>query len=106
MVAPTVRHLAFDRDDGQPLDFIPGQFLQVHFEYDDGSPPSAAIRSRPWHDHALQPGEGGRDRGVLRAEGGAATALFEALAPGERCRPAARTAASACATPTRTRATC
>ncbi len=38
MVAPTVRHLAFDRADGQPLAFIPGQFLQVHFEYDDGKP--------------------------------------------------------------------
>jgi ferredoxin-NADP reductase len=31
MVAPTVAHLSFVRDDGQPLDYIPGQFLQVHF---------------------------------------------------------------------------
>ena len=31
MVAPSVRHLDFVRDDGQPLDFIPGQFIQVHF---------------------------------------------------------------------------
>ena len=31
MVAPTVAHLSFVRDDGLPLDFIPGQFLQVHF---------------------------------------------------------------------------
>src|SRR5690606_37498652 len=38
MLAPTVAHLAFARDDGLPLDFIPGQFIQVHFEYADGSP--------------------------------------------------------------------
>ena len=37
MIAPTVRHLAFERADGQPLAFQPGQFLQVHFHYDDGT---------------------------------------------------------------------
>jgi ferredoxin-NADP reductase len=37
MLAPTVRHLAFERVDGQPLAFIPGQFLQIHFHYDDGT---------------------------------------------------------------------
>ncbi len=38
MLAPTVRHLVFERVDGQPLAFQPGQFLQVHFHYDDGMP--------------------------------------------------------------------
>jgi len=33
MLAPTVGHYTFVRDDGQPLDFIPGQFIQVHFRY-------------------------------------------------------------------------
>ncbi|NMW23724.1 ferredoxin--NADP reductase, partial [Rhodanobacter denitrificans] len=37
MLAPAVRHLVFERVDGQPLAFQPGQFLQVHFHYDDGS---------------------------------------------------------------------
>ncbi|MGH8157809.1 MAG: ferredoxin--NADP reductase [Rhodanobacter sp.] len=37
MLAPSVRHLAFERVDGQPLAFVPGQFLQVHFHYDDGT---------------------------------------------------------------------
>ncbi|MEO8808790.1 MAG: FAD-binding oxidoreductase [Rhodanobacter sp.] len=37
MLAPTVRHLVFERVDGQALAFQPGQFLQVHFQYDDGS---------------------------------------------------------------------
>lgn len=38
MLAPSVRHLAFEREDGQPLAYMPGQFLQVHFNYDDGKP--------------------------------------------------------------------
>jgi len=37
MLAPAVRHLVFERVDGQPLVFQPGQFLQVHFHYDDGT---------------------------------------------------------------------
>ena len=38
MIAPTVAHLSFLRDDGQPLDYIPGQFIQIHFTLADGSP--------------------------------------------------------------------
>lgn len=37
MLAPTVRHLSFERADGQLLAFVPGQFLQIHFHYDDGT---------------------------------------------------------------------
>ncbi len=37
MLAPTVRHLVFERVDGQPLAFLPGQFMQVHFQYADGT---------------------------------------------------------------------
>ncbi|MFA6231217.1 MAG: FAD-binding oxidoreductase [Rhodanobacter sp.] len=37
MLAPTARHLVFERVDGQPLAFQPGQFLQLHFHYDDGA---------------------------------------------------------------------
>ncbi len=37
MLASAVRHLVFERADGQPLAFQPGQFLQVHFHYDDGT---------------------------------------------------------------------
>ena len=37
MLAPSVRHLVFERVDGQPLAFVPGQFLQIHFHYDDGT---------------------------------------------------------------------
>ncbi|HEY8586401.1 MAG TPA: FAD-binding oxidoreductase [Rhodanobacter sp.] len=38
MLAASVRHLVFERVDGQPLAFAPGQFLQIHFHYDDGTP--------------------------------------------------------------------
>ncbi len=38
MLAPNVRHLAFERADGTPFKFTPGQFIQVHFHYDDGKP--------------------------------------------------------------------
>lgn len=37
MLAPSVRHLVLERTDGQPLAFVPGQFLQIHFHYADGS---------------------------------------------------------------------
>ena len=37
MLASAVRHLVLERVDGQPLTFLPGQFLQVHFQYDDGT---------------------------------------------------------------------
>ena len=37
MPAPSIRHLVFERVDGRPLAYQPGQFLQVHFQYADGS---------------------------------------------------------------------
>lgn len=83
MLAPTVRHLAFVRDDGQPLDFIPGQFLQVHFQLDDGSPAKRSYSVATIHDHALGPGES-VEIAVSYVQGGAATRLFEALPEGGR----------------------
>ena len=38
MIAPAVRHMVFERADDQPFAFIPGQFLQIHFNYADGKP--------------------------------------------------------------------
>ncbi len=82
MVAPTVRHLAFDRADGQPLAFIPGQFLQVHFEYDDGKPTKRSYSVATVADDPYNP-EGHIEIAVSYVEGGAATKLLSALAPGE-----------------------
>ncbi len=82
MLAPTVAHLAFTRDDGLPLDYIPGQFLQVHFAYADGTPAKRSYSLATIHDHALGPGEL-VEIAVSYVPGGAATALFENLGIGD-----------------------
>ena len=87
MLAPAVRHLAFERVDGQPLAFMPGQFLQVHFHYDDGS---ATKRS---YSVATVGGDGSAPNepvevtrieiAVSYVEGGAATGLLGGLEKGD-----------------------
>ena len=78
MLAPSVAHLGFVRADGLPLDFIPGQFVQVHFHYADGTPTKRSYSLATVHDHALGPGES-VEIAVSYVAGGAATALFEGL---------------------------
>ncbi len=82
MLAPSVAHFAFVRDDGLPLDFIPGQFVQVHFHYADGTATKRSYSLATIHDHALGPGEA-VEIAVSYVAGGAATALFENLGNGE-----------------------
>jgi ferredoxin-NADP reductase len=81
MLAPSVAHLTFTRDDGQPLDYIPGQFIQVHFHYADGTPTKRSYSLATIHDHALGPGDA-VEIAVSYVPGGAATALFEGLEQG------------------------
>jgi len=71
------------RDDGQPLDFVPGQFIQIHFDYADGTPARRSYSLATIHDHAMGPGEA-VEIAVSHVPGGAATALFDGLAPGDR----------------------
>lgn len=78
MLAPTVAHLGFVRDDGQPLDYIPGQFLQVHFHYPDGTATKRSYSLATIHDPARGPGDA-VEIAVSYVPGGAATALFENL---------------------------
>ncbi|MCC7095559.1 MAG: ferredoxin--NADP reductase [Thermomonas sp.] len=83
MLAPTVAHLSFERDDGQVLPCIPGQFIQIHFRYADGS------EARRSYSIALgraldTPPDARVDIAVSYVSGGAATALFEALEIGHR----------------------
>ncbi len=78
MLAPTVAHLSFLRDDGAPLDYIPGQFLQVHFHYADGTATKRSYSLATQHDHAMSPGDS-VEIAVSYVAGGAATALFENL---------------------------
>jgi ferredoxin-NADP reductase len=81
ILAPTVRHFAFERADGQPFAFVPGQFLQVHFNYDDGKP-----TKRSYSVATIGGGDGAPvsrlEIAVSYVEGGAATKLFSALEPG------------------------
>ena len=78
MIAPSVAHLSFVRDDGQPLPCIPGQFIQIHFHNADGSTAkrsySIAIGRAPDAAPDAQ-----LDIAVSYVKGGAATALFETL---------------------------
>ena len=80
MLAPTVRHLVFERVDGQPLAFQPGQFLQVHFHYDDGT-----ATKRSYSVASVGDGSSPVQRveiAVSYVEGGAATKLLGELPVG------------------------
>lgn len=82
-LAPTVFHYAFVRDDGQALDFVPGQFIQIHFDYADGSPAKRSYSLATMHDHTMGAGEA-VEFAVSFVPGGRATALFENLQLGDR----------------------
>jgi len=83
MLAPTVAHLSFERDDGQVLPCIPGQFLQVHFQLADGAEARRSYSIAV--GRALDtPPDARVDIAVSYVPGGAATALFEALQIGDR----------------------
>src|SRR6478735_11806303 len=81
MLAPSVRHLAFERDDGAPFAFVPGQFIQVHFHYADGKP-----TKRSYSVGTVGDGSGPVQRveiAVSYVAGGAATELLSRLDEGD-----------------------
>ena len=82
MIAPAVAHLELVRDDGEPLPFNPGQFIQVHFQYADGTPAKRSYSLATVRDRDAQP-EDTVEIAVSYVPGGAATALFEALEAGD-----------------------
>ncbi len=82
MLAPAVRHMSFERADGKPFAFVPGQFVQIHFHYPDGKPTKRS------YSVATVGGSDGApvqriEIAVSYVEGGAATALLSNLAEGE-----------------------
>ncbi len=83
MLAPGVAHVSFLRDDGQALDYIPGQFIQLHLTGRDGLPTKRSYSLATIHDHAMGPGEA-VDIAVSFVPGGTATALFEGMKEGDR----------------------
>lgn len=82
MLAPAVAHLSFQRADGQALDYIPGQFIQIHLIGRDGEPTKRSYSLATIHDHAMGPGEA-VDIAASFVPGGTATALFEGLKEGD-----------------------
>ena len=82
MLAPGVAHVSFLRADGQALDYIPGQFIQIHLLGRDGEPTKRSYSLATIHDHAMGPGEA-VDIAVSFVPGGTATALFENLKEGD-----------------------
>jgi ferredoxin-NADP reductase len=81
MLAPSVRHLVFERVDGQPLSFQPGQFLQVHFHYDDGTPTKRSYSVATVGDGSAPVSR--IEIAVSYVEGGAATKVLGNLQLGE-----------------------
>lgn len=82
MIAPAVRHMAFERADGEPFAFIPGQFIQIHFNYDDGKPTKRSY-SVGTVGHGDSTPISQIEIAVSYVDGGAATALLGNLAVGE-----------------------
>lgn len=79
-IAPGVKHFAFEREDGDELKFVPGQFVQVLFDTDE-SPVrrSYSIASRPGIDHTV-------DVAVSAVVDGFATDRFWAMKPGDKVK--------------------
>jgi ferredoxin-NADP reductase len=81
MLARAVRHLVFERADGAPFTFIPGQFVQIHFHYADGKPTkrSYSVATIGHGDHATVQRV---EMAVSYVDGGAATELLGNLEQG------------------------
>lgn len=73
--------MAFTRADDQQLGFIPGQFLQVHFEY-DGRPLKRSYSIASFRGDPENPQQE-IEMAVSYVDGGAATALLSNLGEGE-----------------------
>lgn len=82
MLAPSVRHLAFERADGAPFAFLPGQFIQVHFHYADGKPTKRSYSVGTIGDTVGAPVQR-LEIAVSYVDGGAATELLSRLSEDE-----------------------
>ena len=81
MLALAVRHMSFERADGKPFVFVPGQFLQVHFHYADGKPTKRSYSVATVGGGGSEPVER-VEIAVSYVEGGAATELLANLSEG------------------------
>lgn len=77
-ICPTIKHLAFRRGDGMPLDFIPGQFITFLFEVDGKT-------KRRSYSVATIPGQSDLiEIAVSYVENGIATERLFGMKPGDQ----------------------
>ncbi len=76
LITPTVRHLTFEREDKQVIDFVPGQFVTFHIQ----GPEKLFRRS---YSLANAPGATTIEVTCAHIEGGVASTHFAALKPGD-----------------------
>jgi ferredoxin-NADP reductase len=81
MLAPTVRHMAFARADSAPFRFIPGQFIQIHFEH-QGATLRRSYSVATLHGDPVNPAAA-IEIAVSYVEGGPATQLLSTLREGD-----------------------
>jgi ferredoxin-NADP reductase len=76
-VTPSILHLEFRRADGEAFDYVPGQFINVHFEH-EGDPlhRSYSVANSPEATDTIQ-------IAVSPVQDGLATRLLFGLAPGD-----------------------
>lgn len=89
MLHPNCRHLAFRRVDGEALPFIPGQFMQIHFEHEGEmkrrSYSIATVPCDPAHPDEPEKFDS-IEMAVSYVEGGLATNLLSEMQPGDQLR--------------------
>lgn len=74
--------MVFKRTDGEPFSFVPGQFLQIHFDYADGKPTKRSYSVATIGHGDATPIEH-IELAVSYVDGGAATELLGGLAVGD-----------------------
>jgi ferredoxin-NADP reductase len=74
--------MAYDRVDGQPFAFVPGQFVQIHFSTPDGKPLRRSYSVATYDGDPANPTRQ-IEMAVSYVEGGAATAIFAQLDEGD-----------------------
>jgi ferredoxin-NADP reductase len=82
MLCGDCRHMAFVREDGKPMPYVPGQFIQIHFTHDgDELRRSYSIATVPGAPGPAEVDE--VELAISYVEGGAATALLSAMEAGD-----------------------
>ncbi|MCI0401469.1 MAG: FAD-binding oxidoreductase [Gammaproteobacteria bacterium] len=78
MVTPRVRELSLVREDSQPLEYVPGQFITMHLPFD------GQTLLRNYSIATIPGGTEAIEIAAVRVEGGRATRLLFEMLPGDR----------------------